>query len=378
MVPEDSVNKVALVYNTGNYLYRFRRELIETLRQHGFSPLAVVPDDRYRERLEKLNLRTVTYPIKGRSLNPMLDARTFVQLSRIFRREKPSVVVNFTIKPVIYGSLTARMSGVENIYSIMTGLGHIFGAETLSRRMLKAAVVPAYRHACRANKCVFFQNKEDRELFEQEGIVPPEKAKIISGSGVNLTDYKPTTGNVTKQSFLLIARIIEEKGIREYVQAAQAIRKEYPNAVFRLLGPLERNTSITRSEVRRWTDQNVIEYLGETQDVRPYLANTAVFVLPSYYKEGIPRSILEALAMAKPVITTDWPGCRETVVDGQNGFLVPARSTHELVNKMRIFLDNPDLIESMGSESRKRAVERFDVHAVNALILSTIQEGLAH
>jgi len=235
---------------------------------------------------------------------------------------------------------------------------------------LKNLVKLLYKIALKYNNVVFFQNPDDLNLLLRLRLIKDKnKTLILNGSGINLEKYYFAPLKEKSISFLLIARLIWDKGIYEYIEAARIIKKKYPNVSFLLLGPNEKNPCAIKKEyIKKWANKGIINYLGEKDDVRPYIANSSVFVLPSY-REGIPRSILEAMAMGRPVITTNSPGCRETVEDGVNGFLVPIKDSKALADRMEKFILNPDLIKQMGNRSREIAEKRFDVYKVNRIIL---------
>ena len=377
MVPGNKVIKIALVYNTSSYLYRFRKELVESLHDSGFSVLAVVPDLEAQAKLEALGAECVRYRLSARSLNPVLDLITCCDLARIFNKHKPQIVLNFTIKPVLYGSIAARVARIDGIYSMIPGLGHAFSGANFLRRVLRKFVVLAYKIALHANNQVFFQNSEDRALFIRNGIVAQEKAVRINGSGVNLEDFRPSRIGARLNSFVLISRIFEEKGVRQYAEAARILKKECTSATFSIVGPIQNGGGITKEEIAGWERGGIIEYPGEVEDVRPYLRECSVFVLPTFYREGVPRSIIEALAMGKPIITTDSPGCRETVIDGENGYLIPAKDVDALVNAMRRCLAAPDLVNRMGTASRAIAVRKYDVHAINKVVMYSLTSPIS-
>lgn len=375
MVPAERLTKIALVYNTSSYLYRFRKELVESLRDSGYSVLAVVPDLELKPKLEALGVECIDYRLSARGLNPVLDLLACYDLVRAFKKHRPEIVLNFTIKPVLYGSLSARLAGVERIYSMIPGRGHVFSDKDALRRALRTAVIGAYKIALSTNHRVFFQNREDKTFFVESGLVKEEQAIRINGSGVNLEDFHPDAAPAGANSFILISRIFEEKGVRQFVEAARDLKKEHGSAEFQIVGPIQPGEGISEEEMADWVQEGVIDYLGEVDDVRPLLRRSAVFVLPSYYREGVPRSILEALAMGKPVITTDWPGCRETVTDGENGYLVPVRDAAALTDAMRRLMDAPDLVGRMGRASREKAIENYDVRTVNGKVMAALASG---
>jgi len=256
---------------------------------------------------------------------------------------------------------------------MITGLGFAFSSTGIKSAVTGIIAKRMYGIALSFNKNVFFQNPDDMHLFKVNGILKnSQKSTIINGSGVDLELFQPVP-TPASLSFLLIARLIREKGIYEYAEAAKIVKKRFPHVNFRLVGFLDKNpSSISEKELESWIESNAIEYLGRLQDIRPAIANSSVYVLPSY-REGTPRSVLEAMAMGRSIITTDAPGCRETVQHGQNGFLVPVKDVDALVNSMTHFIECPNDVVRMGHISRQIAVEKYDVRKVNAVILKTLE-----
>jgi glycosyltransferase involved in cell wall biosynthesis len=277
------------------------------------------------------------------------------------------------VKPIIYGSLAARLAGVPAIYSMVEGAGYVFAGQSRLRILLRTAVKPLYRLALASNRCVFFLNPDDKRLFQTQGLVQrPEHSVLLDGIGVDL-DWYAEAPFPSQISFLLIARLIRDKGIPEYVAAARLVKARHPEVRFRLVGWIDDNPSaIHEGELRAWIEEGTIEYLGKLDDVRPALADASVFVLPSYYPEGLPRTIMEAMATGRPIITTDAPGCRETVIPGRNGYLAPVRDVPALADAMLRFIEQPELIAPMGRESRRIAQAKYDVHRLNQRILEKL------
>jgi glycosyltransferase involved in cell wall biosynthesis len=256
---------------------------------------------------------------------------------------------------------------------MITGMGSLFLPGGLKKRLLLSIVRAIYRVAMRCNHSVLFQNDEDLDYFVEHRLIASGKARRINGSGVNLEKFSNGGEEVQKGFFLLISRMIREKGVFEFVEAARSVKQTNPQARFMLLGPIDNNPgAITREQILSWEGEGVIEYAGVQSDVRPFLATSEVYVLPTYYLEGVPRSILEALAMGKPIITTDWRGCRDTVMPEVNGFLVPPKDAGALASSMRAFLDDPNLSSQMGKASRKLAEDKFDVTLVNATVIDEL------
>jgi glycosyltransferase involved in cell wall biosynthesis len=256
---------------------------------------------------------------------------------------------------------------------MVTGLGYVFMGNSPKQRLIRPLVSFLYRKALAANSKVFFLNSDDRRLFGRLGIADqPGKSVLINGEGIDIHHFSEQRIEPAPPKFLMIARLIRDKGIREYAEAARLLGKRHPQALFRLLGPPDVNpTAVPLSQIQAWHGEGRIEYLGETRDVRPYLADANVFVLPSY-REGLPVTIMEAMASGRPVVTTNAPGCRETVVDGDNGFLVPVGNAEALAEAMERFALQPELIKRMGRRSREIAEEKYDVHKVNATIMKSM------
>jgi glycosyltransferase involved in cell wall biosynthesis len=358
------------VYNTAHYLLNMRGALIASLLERGARVVAIAPRDEAFAGLETLGAEVIHWRLAGHGMNPFRELFAFRQLERLLAQIRPDIVFNFTIKPVIYGSLAAQRAGCNKTCSMVPGRGYLFGGRGLQQRILRVIVLPWYRRALRHNHRVFFQNIDDRDFFIENGLVLSTQAVVVDGSGVDTQAFSPRRGETQPATFLLVARLLKEKGIAEYVAAARKLKARYPHARFLLLGPFSQApTALTPEAVARWEEDGSIEYLGEADDVRPYLARCMAFVLPSYYGEGLPRTALEAMAMGKPVITTDWPGCREAVSDGSNGILVPVRDSDALASAMERLLDEPGLAETMGRRSREIACSRFDVTRVNGVVI---------
>lgn len=356
-------------------LLNFRGQLLAEMVAQGHEVLACAPGENptVREGLRQLGVSYQPIRLARTGLNPLRDVTCIFDLIGVFRTFRPELVIGYTIKPVIYGSLAARITGVREMYSIITGLGYVFMGHTLRRKLIRRFVCLLYRMAIKANRAVFFQNPDDLALFRELGLVGSDtRTVLINGSGVDLVRFPVAAPLPCPPVYLLIARLLRDKGIVEYVEAARLLKRRYPAAEFRLLGPFDDNPSaIERDRVFAWHDSGVIVYLGETDDVRPFIAAAGVYVLPSY-REGTPRSVLEAMAMGRPIVTTDVPGCRETVIDGENGFLVKVQDAEALACAMERFILQPELIISMGRRSREIAEDKYDVNKVNAVIMNTM------
>ena len=351
-------------------LLNFRGPLLNALLASGLDVHVAAPDlpanSEVRQRLEALGVQVHEIPLNRTGMNPVSDLGSLFNLCRLMWRLKPDFSLAYTIKPVIYGSVAAWLAGVPHRFALITGLGYAFQGEADQRNWLKRIAQNLYRFALSNVKKVFFQNPDDEALFYDLGILNSDNRKtvVVNGSGIDVDGFNVAPFPETTQ-FLLIARLLGDKGVREYVQAATTVRKQYPNTVFGLVGWVDENPdAIDGDELQSWVDSGVVKFYGRLADVKPAIADSSVYVLPSY-REGTPRTVLEAMAMGRAVITTDAPGCRETVVHGKNGFLVPVKSTAELAAAMIHFIENPELVVAMGKESRLLAEEKYDVRKVN-------------
>lgn len=363
-------------------LVNFRGGLLIALKELGHDVLACAPEHESTilPALEQLGVAYRRVPIDRTGLNPWRDLLSFVALLRLFREEAPDMLLSYTAKPVILGSLAAQRMGVPRICSIITGLGYGLKPTIGKGRQLRPMLHYLYRGALASNSMVFFQNREDATLFRQSNLLSDTaRSVVVNGSGVDIYEFPYVAPASNPPIFLLIARLIREKGIKEFVEAAIAVKAHHPKVKFQLVGPFESHPrSLGKSEVAKWINSGVIEHLGNLSDVRPVLAASSVYVLPSYYGEGIPRSILEALATGRPIITTDTPGCRETVLVGVNGFLVPPREIEPLSKAMIRFINEPSLLLTMGKRSRELAETKYDVRLVNQQILEALGLTASH
>jgi len=355
-------------------LIKFRGPLLRALMAKGLDVHVAVPDledvPDIRAELESQGVTLHEIGLKRTGTNPIADLGTVWELWRLMRRVRANYVLGYTIKPVIYGSLAAWLADVPNRYALVTGLGYAFTGEASGKRgVLRRLIQRLYRFGLSKSCKVFFQNPDDEALFRQLGLLPAKiPSCVVNGSGVDVAGY--SLAPLPEQpSFLLIARLLGDKGVREYAQAAQKVKAKYPNVVFRLVGWIDDNPdAISQHELDEWVNSGTLEFLGKLADVRPAIADCNVYVLPSY-REGTPRTVLEAMAMGRPVITTDAPGCRETVTDGDNGFLVPVQAVDELAAAMVRFIQKPELVGAMGQRARQVAEKKYDVHRVNEFML---------
>lgn len=354
----------------------FRGDLLKALQKRGMivhvAAPGLLPGSEILKNIESAGFVAHDILLNRVGMNPLKDLRTVWDLWRLMRDIRPDAVLGYTIKPVIYGMLSARFAGVRRRFALITGLGYTFqepAGQSRKRLLLRLLVQRLYAFALKGANSVFFQNPDDQALFKSRQLLcEGARSMVVNGSGVDLARYAVSELPPTI-SFLLIARLLGDKGVREYVAAARAIRAHHPEIEFKLVGWIDDNPdAIGSDELDSWVTEGTISFLGRLSDVRPAIAGSSVYVLPSY-REGTPRTVLEAMAMGRAVVTTDAPGCRETVCDQVNGYLVTVGDSNELAQAMMKFIRSPGLVKEMGLASRKMAESKFDVHAVNQIMI---------
>lgn len=367
--------KIFLIGTTASNLYLFRKDFILECLEKGYAVYALVSeyDDDWLNKIKNLGAEVITYKLSRSGLNPLNDLRTLFELKAIISRYNPNLVFSFFTKPVIYGSLAARLSKVPNVVGMIEGLGSPFTehstGQSLKMKLVQFFQVSLYRIVFPFIDKIIFLNEDDpKDLIHSKKIYHRKNAiHVVGGIGLNLQDYPYEKWNESNNvSFVIVARLLVEKGIYEYLEAAKIVKAKYPNASFKVIGGLDTQnpSGLSQQELDTVIQSKVIDYKGFTNEIAKELKDSSVFVLPSY-REGVPRSTQEAMAVGRPVITTDVPGCRETVINGLNGFLIPKWNVNALVDKMIYFIEHPEQINRMGYESHKIACEKFDVNIVN-------------
>lgn len=367
-----STSKIAISANTSWYLFNFRKNTITSLLAQGYEVYAISPRDSYSTKLEELGAQYINIDIEQSGTNPVRDIKSFLSFASLFWKKEIDVVLNFTPKNNIYSTLAAKICGVKVINNI-AGLGTLFVNENLVSKIARLLYKVSQRFADK----IFFQNEDDRKLFLLNGMVKEEVTDRLPGSGADLSKFTVVPAiddGVTR--FLLIARMLYDKGVGHYVEAARILRDKYGSAVeFNLLGFLDVNnpSAVTKDQMQEWVSEGVVNYLGTSDSVETEIAKSDCVVLPSFYREGVPKSLLEAGAMGKPIVTTDNVGCRETVDDGVNGFLCEPRSTASLVSQLdRIITMGHQNRVAMGMLSRQKIEREFDEKTVITKYLEAI------
>lgn len=345
----------------------FRGDLIKDIRAKGYDVTVVVPEDMCREFFKKNGVKVRLIGLNKNSFSVFNTRDYYNELVKIMREEKPDKVFSYTIKPVIFGSLAAKKAGVKEIYSLICGLGMLFCSNSFKIRMVRSAVGVLYKKALKCNKKVIFQNQDDIDEFVKLGYVKRSQCELVNGSGVNLKRFKRNELPKDEVAFLMVSRVLKEKGVMEYLKAASKVKESRPEVQFRYIGPVDKNkNALSMSELKPYFQDGTVDYVPHTNDVAGYVAKCSVFVLPSYYREGIPKTLIEATAMGRPIITTKTPGCKETVVEGKNGYFVKARNVDDLADKMLWMVNNAKKLPKMGEESYKMCLDKFTIEKINA------------
>ena len=379
----DLAVKILIALNSAWNLLNFRSGLIKAFVAQGHTVVLAAPTDENVQALENLGTRFVAMPINSHSINPLYDLALLWRYIRLLRQENPDVILTFTAKPNVYGSLAARFLNIPAINNI-AGLGSVFIKNSWVVFVLKAL----YRVSLARSHKVFFQNPDDLKYFLTDRLVKEQFTALLPGSGVDLQRFKPTElpylNHIQKENtvtdnqfvFLLICRMVKEKGVEEYVQAARLIKKIYPDVICALLGPIDNDnpSAISETQMQFWVNEGTVSYWGKTNDVRIQIAKADCIVLPSY-REGTPRSLLEAAAMSRPLVASNVPGCREVIQDGVNGFMCEPRNSHSLATAMKNILNlSSTTLKSMGRASRQVAEIKFDEQIVIKKYINSLEK----
>ncbi|WP_421237212.1 glycosyltransferase family 4 protein [Aeromonas jandaei] len=365
--------KVILVANTAWSMFNFRQGVICQLMRCGYQITIIAPSDAFSEKLQDLGCEVIDLPINAKGTNPLHDLRLVYMLYNYYNSIRPDFIIHYTIKPNIYGSLAAKIAGIPSI-AITTGLGYTFVNDNMVAKIARVL----YKIAFLFPNEVWFLNEDDRSIFLKKNLVAYDKAVLLHGEGIDLEYFKPQTREFYdgKIRFLLIARMLWDKGIGEFVEAARLIKDRYPNVIFQLLGECDvaNPSAISRQQISLWETEGVIEYLGTASDVRKIINKVDCLVLPSY-REGIPRTLMEAAAMAKPLVTTDSVGCRDVVLDRETGLLCLVKDHISLAECFEIFINMPvSQREEMGQAGRAFMAQVFDERLVIEQYLETLKK----
>ena len=359
--------RIMVVSPKNKSVFNFRGDLIKDMIAHGNEVIVTGPNRDYIQDIMDLGVSEfIEVPFVKDNVNAFGDLGYYKSLRKIFKEKNPDLVFTYTIKPNIYGCLAARSAKVPNIYAMLAGLVRIYASDSLKVRVVRVVVKILYKKALKGCKKVFFQNSDDIKDFVSQNYLPLDKCVQVNGSGVNMERFLKTDLPETPV-FLMASRIIKEKGVLEFCEAARIVKKSHPMARFILIGGFDSSIgAITREQLQEYFDDGSVEYPGEVKDPVSYFQQSSVFVLPSYYREGIPRTVLEAMSCGRAIITTDWPGCREPIVDGVNGFLVPIKNVGILAEKMTALIEDPEKLKSFADQAYCTCQNRFEVSKINA------------
>jgi glycosyltransferase involved in cell wall biosynthesis len=369
---------ILIITSNGKSLINFRLSLIKKLLSRGYKVSVASPINKFLDSMQKelkdLGVIINFFSLSNTSINFFKDCKSILEIFKIIRNSKPNIIISYAVKPVIYTGLVLKCFKKIIYYPLITGLGYAFiDKASIKQKIIKYLIIKLYRESLKSSKKIIFQNKDDQSLFLKLKIIKKKNlSNVINGSGVDLNLY-PLSRLPSKPVFLMISRLLVDKGVREYVKAAKIVRSRFSNATFQLVGYLDKNpSSITGKELRSWIKEGDIEYLGEIKSVQSILKSCKYFVLPSY-REGTPRSVLEALSTGRPIITTDVPGCRETVIHNKNGLLIPIKDSVALANAMiRLLNENNKIVKKMAKESYLIAKNKYEINTVNQNMLDVM------
>lgn len=376
--------KIVLFANTDWYLFNFRRSLALALRDEGYDVLLVSPPGDYGVRLRALGLRWLPLRMDRRSVNPLRESALLLRFAGLLRREQPALLHNFTIKCAAYGSLAARLAHVPARINSVDGLGYVFASDERKARLLRPVVRALLRSALHGRRAqLILQNPDDKAAFEHFRLADPGCVDLIPGAGVDCTRYTPHDAPAPRDDprpcVLLAARLLWEKGIAEYAEAARVLKAQGRQVRFLLAGTPDAGNpaAVPKATLRGWVDEGVLEWLGHVADMRKLYASVDIVALPSYYREGLPTALTEAAACGLPLITTDMPGCREVVTDGEDGLLIPPRDAAALAHAVARLLDSPALARRLGAAARAKALAVFDERIIIRRTLDVYRRLLA-
>jgi glycosyltransferase involved in cell wall biosynthesis len=351
--------KIILFANTDWYLYNFRLALAQMLHEQGHEVVMVSPPGEYVSRLEEAGFRWISFSLARRGINPFNEWGTIHRLESLYRQEKPDIVHHFTIKCVLYGSIAARRTGISAVVNAITGLGYVFVNQDLEARLLRPLIKSFYRYALKGTQ-VIFENPDDQKMFLEMGLLKPDQVNLILGTGVDTGQFVPLGEPDNIPLVAMPSRMLWDKGVGDFVEAGAILRKSGMNARFALVGAgdPQNPSGISMEQLGVWQKEGNVEWWGWQEDIGAVFALAHIICLPSY-REGIPRVLVEAAACARPIITTDVPGCREVVLEGVNGLLIPPHDPLRLAEALKKLIENPNMRHEMGLRGRERVLELF-------------------
>ena len=364
------MKKFVLISPKNRSAYNFRGDLIKDIQAKGYDVVVTGPNKEGVERIEALGVKFIEVYVDKNGTNPFADISYCLKLRKILKEERADAILGYTIKPVIYGSIAGWLAGVKNRTAMVTGAGYLFASTSFKAKIFRMVSFILYRMGLGAAQKVIFQNIDDLNEFVEHKLVKRMKCHVVNGSGVNMSKYTPAP-YPEQPSFFFLGRLVNSKGGLDFAKAAKIVKSQYPEARFMILGKLEKNLpdAIKEDELMPFVEDGTIELFPETDDIPKYYAMTSVFVLPTAYREGTPRVILEAMASARAIITTNTPGCKETVVEGENGFFTGIHNPEDLAEKIMLFIKNPEKIAEFGRRSLEICKQKYEVSITNSRML---------
>lgn len=365
--------RIIVVAPKNKTVFNFRGDLIKDMIAKGNEVMVIGPNKDYIDDVMALGISEfIEVPLVKDNTSVFGDLDYLKALKRVFKEKKPDLVFGYTIKPVIYGSIAAKSAKVPHIYAMVTGLGRVYASQSFKTKVVRRITKMLYKKAFKACKKVIFQNRDDIKEFVEQKYLSESKCVQVNGSGVNMERFSKTAISESPV-FLMVSRIIREKGVMEYCEAARAVRVKHPEARFILLGGFDSSIgALKKEDIQSYIDDGSIEFPGEVKDPVSFYQQCSVFVLPSYYREGLPRTILEAMACGRAIITTDWPGCREPIDDGVNGFMIPVKDSGALAEKMTALVEDRDLLIRMAEAAYTTCQNKYEVGKVNESMRDTL------
>jgi glycosyltransferase involved in cell wall biosynthesis len=369
--------KVLLFANTDWYLYNYRLAFAQELRKRGHQVILVSPDGSYASRLQEQGFRWVCFPFSRKGLNPLVETWVVLRLIGLYRREKPDLVHHFTIKCVLYGSLAARWLGMRAVINSVTGLGYAFTERANNRTWMKSLIKQLYRIVLR-RAWVIFQNPKDREVFLSNHLVDLGHVALVRGSGTNIENFSPSPEVKGTPIVILPARLLWDKGVAEFVAAAKILHEQGVKARFALVGDTDEGnpSAVPADQLCQWAESGLVEWWGWRDDMVRVYSVAHVICLPTFYPEGVPKSLVEGAACGRPLVASQIPGCREVITDGENGFLVPPHDEKALAAALLKLIRSPSLRRKMGTRGRERVIREFSSEVINAQTLDVYRAVL--
>lgn len=364
------MKKFILISPKNRSAYNFRGDLIKEIQKKGYEVVVTGPNQEGVDKIEALGAKFIEVPVNKNGTNPFADITYCLKLRKIMKAEKADAILGYTIKPVIYGSIAGRLAGVKNRTAMVTGAGYLFASNSFKAKLIRLVSFMLYRIGLGAAHKVIFQNIDDLNEFVAHSLVKREKCHVVNGSGVNMNKYKPSP-YPEKPAFFFLGRLVHSKGGLDFAKAAKIVKSQHSEARFMVLGKLEKNLpdAILPEELMPYVNDGTLELFPETDNIPQYYAMTSVFVLPTAYREGTPRVILEAMASARAIITTNTPGCKETVIEGENGFFTGIHDPNDLAEKMLFFIKHPEKISEFGQKSLEICKGKYEVSITNKRML---------